>query len=140
MCQPKLMILLFVGISAFSLAGCKNLPGSKGTQRAVIGGASGAAVGAVVGGEEHRSLGALIGAALGKAGGYVVGANSDRILGQDRDAAEQAARNSQDRPATAEEAQRATTADVNNDGFVTMDEVVALLAAARSWEHLNVRC
>jgi hypothetical protein len=117
---------LLIGLSATVFVGCENLPGSKGTQGAVVGGASGATVGAVVGGTEHRALGALLGAALGAAGGYVVGANSDRILGKDRDSAQEAARQSQERPATAQDAARATTADVNNDGFVTLDEVVAM--------------
>src|SRR5512142_1330442 len=126
MSKPNLTHLMLVGVSALSLVGCENLPGSKGTQGAVVGGASGATVGAVVGGEHHRLLGALLGGAVGSAGGYVVGANSDKILGRDRNSAEQAARHAQEHPATAQEALRATTADVNNDGFVTMDEVVAM--------------
>jgi hypothetical protein len=109
-----------------TMTGCENLPGDKGTQGAVIGGTGGAAVGAAVGGSEHRLLGALLGGALGAAGGYVVGANSDRILGKDRDSASEAARKSQEMPATAQDALQATTADVNNDGFVTLDEVVAM--------------
>lgn len=129
MSKSNIRNVALVGLSALSLVGCENLPGSKGTQGAVIGGASGATVGAVVGGEKHRLLGALIGGAAGAAGGYVIGANSDRILGKDKDSADQAARNSQEHPATAEEASRATTADVNGDGFVTLDEVVAMKQA-----------
>jgi hypothetical protein len=71
-------------------------------------------------------LGALIGAALGAGGGYIIGANSDRILGRDRESAERASRRAQTSPATVQDARTATTADLNNDGFVTMDEVVAL--------------
>jgi uncharacterized membrane protein YebE (DUF533 family) len=123
---------LLVGLSALSLVGCENLPGSKGTQGAVIGGASGATVGALVGGHEHRLVGTLLGGALGAAGGYVVGANSDRILGRDQSSAEEAARRSQEHPATAQDALRSTTADLNNDGFVTLDEVVAMRDAGLS--------
>jgi len=126
MSKPNLTNLILVGISALSLVGCENLPGSKGTQGAVVGGAGGAAVGAAVGGSEHRLLGTLLGGALGAAGGYVVGANSDRILGRDHDTAQEAVRRSQEHPATAQDALRASTADVNNDGFVTLDEVVAM--------------
>ena len=124
--------LFLAASTAFCLVGCENLPGDKGSQGAVIGGAGGATVGAAVGGSEHRLLGALLGGALGAAGGYVVGANSDRILGRDRDSADEAARTSQQMPATSQDALQATTADVNQDGFVTLDEVVAMKEAGFS--------
>jgi osmotically inducible lipoprotein OsmB len=114
-------------ISISALVGCSNLPGSAGQQGAVIGGASGAAVGAAV--SKNRALGAVIGGAVGAAGGYVVGANKDKILGKDHEGASEAARKSQDAPATADQARTATSADINNDGFVTLDEVVALKQA-----------
>lgn len=129
MSKPNTFNLVLVGLAALSLVGCENLPGSKGTQGAVIGGTGGAAVGALAGGEHHRLLGALIGGALGTAGGYVVGANSDRILGHDQNGARQAARNSQEHPATPQQALAAPTADINGDGFVTMDEIVAMKQA-----------
>jgi hypothetical protein len=109
--------------------GCEQLPGTHQQQGAAIGGLGGAAVGAAIGGEHHRLLGALLGGALGAGGGYLIGANSDRITGQDTAAAEQANRNAQARPATAQDALNATTADLNGDGFVTMDEVVAMKQA-----------
>ena len=71
----------------------------------------------------------MLGGAIGAGGGYVIGANSDRITGRDRAGAEQAVRSAQTRPATAEDALRAQTADLNSDGFVTLDEVVAMRAA-----------
>jgi hypothetical protein len=104
--------------------GCENLPGSKGTQGAVVGGATGAAVGVAV--AENNLLGALIGGIIGAGGGYLIGANVDKITGKDRQAAEEANTRAQRNPATAEQARAATTADINSDGFVTMDEVVAL--------------
>jgi osmotically inducible lipoprotein OsmB len=132
MSKPNLTNLFIVGLAALSLAGCQNIPASKGTQGAVVGGVGGATVGALVGGEHHRLLGALLGGALGSAGGYVVGANSDRILGHDQSGAEAAARRSQEHPATPAEALRAPTADLNGDGFVTMDEIVAMRNAGFS--------
>ena len=131
MSNLNLRMLLLVGVSAASLVGCENLPGSKGTQGAVIGGTGGAAVGAAVAGH-NRLLGALIGGAVGGAGGYLVGANSDRIMGRDHASAAEAVRRSQEHPATAQDALRATTADLNNDGFVTLDEVVAMRDAGLS--------
>jgi hypothetical protein len=118
-------------VGAF-LVGCENLPGNKPTQGAVIGGASGAAVGAAVGGSKNRAAGAIIGGVLGAAGGYVVGANSDKILGKDKDNAEVAATRAKSNPATAEQARTARTADVNTDGFVTLDEVAAMKDAGLS--------
>jgi hypothetical protein len=106
--------------------GCSNLPGTKGQQGAVIGGAGGAVAGAAIGGKENRLLGALIGGAVGAGGGYLVGANSDRIMGRDEAAAQQAIQDAQSSPATVQQARNAITADLNGDGFVTLDEVVAM--------------
>ena len=110
--------------------GCEQLPGSKGTQGAVVGGAAGAAVGAAV--AKNNLLGALIGGLIGAGGGYLIGANIDKITGKDTAGAEQANTRAQNNPATAEQARNATSADVNHDGFVTMDEVVAMKKAGLS--------
>jgi hypothetical protein len=120
--------------AAFSLAaaplmsGCESLPGSRTEQATVIGGAGGAAVGAILA-KENRLLGALIGGALGAGAGYLIGAKTDWFDGDDEDARDEAAesvQNAQNNPATAEQARRARTADINNDGFVTMDEIIAM--------------
>jgi hypothetical protein len=116
----------------FSSTGCKQLPGSPGAQGAAIGGAGGAAAGAAIGGEHHRALGAVVGGVLGAGGGYVIGANSDRIKNHDSTGADEAMRKAQTSPATPEQALNATTADLNKDGFVTMDEVVAMKRAGLS--------
>ena len=112
-----------------SMAGCSELPGNRQQQGTVIGGASGAAVGAIAGGEKHRLLGALLGGALGAAGGYVIGAESNKISTTNRTAAVAANNNAQSKPATVQDVNNSTTADLNHDGFVTLDEVVALSAA-----------
>jgi uncharacterized protein YcfJ len=114
------------------ITGCAELPGSDEQQGAVIGGASGAAVGAAVGGSKNRAAGAIIGGVLGAAGGYVIGANSDKILDKDRDRAESAGRRARTEPVTVEQARSARTADVNSDGYVTLDEVVAMKDAGLS--------
>ncbi len=121
-----------IALAAVFFVGCEELPGSKGTQGAVIGGASGAAVGAAVGGEKNRAAGAIVGGVLGAAGGYVLGANSDKILGKDKESAESAGQRAKTTPVTAEQAKTARTADVNNDGFVTLDEVAAMKDAGLS--------
>lgn len=117
-------------ICILGLAGCSSLPGSDEQQGAVIGGATGAAVGAAV--TKNRALGAVIGGAVGAAGGYVIGKNKEKITGDDSDDGQQeetAAVRAQQTPATPDQARSATTADVNSDGFVTLDEVVAMKQA-----------
>jgi hypothetical protein len=115
------LIVVFVG--------CQNLPGSRKTQGAVIGGAAGAAAGAAIA-KDNRALGAVLGGLLGAGGGYVIAAKTDKT--HDTDSAAQAMRKSQENPATPEEARKAMTADLNYDGFVTLDEVVAMKQAGFS--------
>jgi hypothetical protein len=126
--SPIFQALLSLSAVALLLGstGCSNLPGTKEQQGAVIGGVGGAAAGAAIGCKEHRFLGALLGGALGAGGGYVIGANSDKITGKDTSGAQTATQSAQTTPATAEDARTASTADLNRDGFVTLDEVVAM--------------
>jgi hypothetical protein len=102
----------------------------------VIGGAAGAATGAVIAGPDRRALGALLGGLLGAGGGYVIAARTDRIEGDDRAGAEAAAQRAQVNPATPQDALTATTADLNQDGFVTLDEVIAMHQAGLSDEEM----
>ncbi len=108
------------------LAGCAQVPGERKTQGAVIGGAAGAAAGAAVA-KNNRALGAVIGGVLGAGGGYVIAGKTDKA--NDHEGATKAMRKSQENPATAEDARKAMSADLNMDGFVTLDEVVALKQA-----------
>jgi Glycine zipper 2TM domain len=124
----KTLTVLMAGL-ALAGSGCRQLPGTSGEQGAAIGGVGGAATGALIGGEHHRLLGALLGGALGAGGGYLIGANKNRILGHDTQAAQTAVQSAQAHPATPEMALNAPTADLNGDGFVTMDEVVAMKRA-----------
>jgi hypothetical protein len=113
--------------------GCEDLPGGEKEQGAVIGGVGGAAAGAAIA-SENRALGALIGGLLGAGGGYLIGSEMEKADGDDQDVEEarEAVQEAQQDPATAAEAQQATTADINNDGFVTLDEVVAMDKAGYS--------
>ena len=67
-----------------------------------------------------------------RGGGYVIAAKTDRISNKDTQGAQAAATKAQTTPATAQEALNATTADVNRDGFVTLDEVIAMKQAGLS--------
>jgi len=132
MSKPISIQLIAVALAGALLTGCENLPGNKPTQGAVIGGATGAAAGAVIGGEKHRAMGAVLGGVVGGAGGYVIGANSDKILGRDHEDAEKVGQRAKTTPVTAEQARAASTADVNGDGYVTLDEVTAMRDAGLS--------
>jgi hypothetical protein len=126
-----LLLALAAFASVAPMHGCESLPGEPGTQGAVIGGATGAVLGAVLL-EDNRLLGALIGGALGAGGGYLIGAKTDWFEGDDdddkevRDKAQRAVDKARNNPASVEDAKQARTADINNDGFVTLDEVIAL--------------
>src|SRR5687768_473850 len=117
------------------LTGCESLPGNDEQQGTAIGGLSGAAAGALIGGSDNRLIGTLIGGALGAGGGYLIGANKDKITGKDKDSKEakeeaiKASERAERNPAKAEDVDRAKTADLNDDGFVTLDEVVAMRQA-----------
>ena len=118
---------------ALPLGSCESLPGTRTQQSTAIGAAAGAAGGALVAGSGNRLVGALIGGALGAGAGYLIGAKTswfERDDGDDR--ARAAIEAAQARPATADSAKGASTADVNSDGFVTFDEIVAMDKAGLS--------
>jgi len=135
MLKTRFLKLFIVAPFVFALVACENMPGNRNQQGAVIGGAAGAAAGAAVA-KEHRLLGALIGGALGAGGGYVIAAKTDKINENDQESAKTATRKSRENPATAEDARQAMTADLNLDGFVTLDEVAALKEAGFSDEKM----
>lgn len=114
------------------LAGCENLPGDEKTQGAVIGGVGGAIAGAALGGRHNQVLGALLGGAVGAGGGYLIGANWDKITGHKDEDARYANDRAQREPARPEDVRHSDTADLNRDGFVTLDEVVAMQKARLS--------
>ncbi|HYE01935.1 MAG TPA: YtxH domain-containing protein [Phycisphaerales bacterium] len=113
-----------VGSTVLPMAGCEDLPGDPETQGAVAGGAGGAVIGAAV--AENSLLGALIGGVLGAGAGYLIGAQVEKVRDKDTEGASEAVREAQTSPATSLEARSAATADINSDGFVTLDEVVAM--------------
>ena len=132
MIKRKLMCgMLISSLSLAPLMGCEQLPGDKKTQGAVIGGAGGALAGAALG-KNNRLVGGLIGGALGAGGGYLVGSQLKKNDARNRDEAYQASDRDRDNPPTAREVERARTADLNDDGYVTLNEVVAMREAGLS--------
>ena len=131
--------LLMASLALAPLAGCDNLPGNKKEQGAVIGGVGGAVAGSALA-KNNRLLGALIGGALGAGGGYLIGSSLDKSdPSKNREEAVRADRRARDNPATVDDARRARTADINGDGYVTMDEVVAMGKAGLSDDEMITR-
>jgi hypothetical protein len=124
MIKKTLPLLLAGSLALAPLTGCESLPGDRETQGAVIGGLGGALAGGLIGGSDNRLLGVLIGGALGAGTGWLIGSQLEKA--DDRDDARRAVERAQTDPATAAEARAATTADINNDGYVTLDEVIAM--------------
>ncbi len=117
-------VFVVAGALTLSVVGCRHLPEDSARRGAAIGGAAGAVTGAII--ADNTLVGAVLGGLLGAGGGYVIGAEMDRVEDGDRAGAEEAARRAERRPVTAAQARQADTADINNDGFVTLDEVVAM--------------
>ena len=130
------LLISSIGMAPLTgLTGCEQLPGDEKTQGAVIGGAGGALAGVLIGGEDNRLLGGLIGGVLGAAGGYVIGSQIEKNRrGNDDDYQDAVKASDRDRrdPPKASDARRARTADLNDDGFVTLNEVVAMEDAGLS--------
>lgn len=122
------------------VVGCSSLPGDEKSQGTVIGGIGGALAGAAVAGDDDRAAGALIGALAGAGGGYLIGTKVDEKNDQDaqkkREEALRASKNAETNPVAADAAKAAKTADVNDDGFVTLDEVIAMEEAGLSDEDM----
>src|SRR2546421_8754302 len=131
--------LVMGSIGLAPLAGCENLPGNKKEQGAVIGGVGGAVAGGALA-KNNRLIGALIGGALGAGGGYLIGSSLDKSdPNKNRDEATRADKRARDNPATASDARNARTADINGDGYVPMDEGVAMAKAGLSDDEMITR-
>src|SRR5947209_3076616 len=72
---------------------------------------------------------AKIGADLGPAGGWLVGVSSEHLARDSAAQADEANRRAEQRPASPADVKAAATADLNQDGFVTVDEVLAMKRA-----------
>ncbi len=122
----RTLTTILLAAAAFWLSACQSLPGTRTQQTTGAGTAIGAAVGASA--ADNDLVGALLGGAAGAAGGYLIGARTD-WFGNKPDshaAAQQAVQNARMNPATVADVRNADTADLNGDGFVTMDELIAM--------------
>jgi hypothetical protein len=138
--MQRLATFVLFGTLVTALTSCESLPGSRNQQSTAIGGVAGAAAGALIGGEGNRIAGALIGGALGAGAGYLIGAQTDWFESDDGDReARRAIENARSDPATVADVADARTADLNSDGFVTFDELVAMDQAGLSDSEMLAR-
>ena len=79
--------------------------------------------------KEAAAVARVADGAAGLEGGCLIGMTRAMIDGRRQDLAKRANDDAQQRPATLAEAKDCATADLNNDGFVTLDEVVAMRRA-----------
>lgn len=120
-----------VMVAAF-LVGCAQLPYDRTTQTTVAGGAAGAAAGAILAGDDDEAMGAVLGGILGAAAGYVIGARTDWFGDGREDELNRAVNDARNDPATVEDVYGSYDADLNDDGLVTQDELIALSNAGLS--------
>ncbi len=76
----KTILFPAIAATALMIGACESNGQYRGTARdAAIGGAVGAAGGAIIAGDGNRTQGAVIGGALGAAAGALYGCNRDRV-------------------------------------------------------------
>jgi MFS family permease len=106
-----------------AMTGCEALPGRPREQGAI----AGAIIGGVIGGVTAGTwwAGALIGAGIGLVGGWIIGFVVEEWFGWEG-RPPRAAIEMPMAPATPEQALAAQTADINGDGVVSLDEMLAM--------------
>jgi hypothetical protein len=127
---------LCVILSAFAgLNGCESNTG-RGAAAGGAGGAitGGAAAGAAAG-APAAGVGAVAGAAIGATAGAILGSAKDRTEEQRARATAMSQRN----PALASAVVSGGNADLNDDGFVTTDEIIAMHKAGLSDQEIIAR-
>lgn len=113
-------------LAAVLLAGCAQLPYDTTTETTVGGAAVGAAAGAVLAGEDDTLLGVLLGGLAGAAAGHVIGARTDWFEQGNEDEFNDTLDDAVGESITAEDVYDSADADLNNDGLVTTEELVAM--------------
>ncbi len=128
MLLKKWLLGVSTAVLAGAAAGCQNYPEVPAGDRTVLGG-SAMAAGAVI----PRDGGLLTTLTSGsEGGGLLVGADWQKIREHASREAVAAANKAKSSPASAADVSKSSTADLNRDGFITLDEIVALRQAGLS--------
>lgn len=94
---------------------------------------------AVTANPEQSALATLASQSGGPGGGWIIAASRQNIDQHSLGSAQQADRQAQQRPAGTGDVERSDNADLNADGFVTLDEILALKRAGLTSEQLISR-
>jgi hypothetical protein len=122
---------LLTALASVLTVGCAHQSGHAKHPGTQPGDADVATAGASLPRNDHP-IASLLGGSLGAGGGFLMGVSRDTIE-QDRARARadamKASQRAEKSPAKPEQVDKAKTADLNDDGFVTIDEVVAMRQA-----------
>lgn len=94
---------------------------------------------AVPANSQQSALASLAARVGGPGGGWIIAATPDHIQQRSLGSAQQANRLAEQQPAGPGDVERSDNCDLNADGFVTMDEVLALKRAGLTTEQLTTR-
>lgn len=133
MCIGKWLWGAFVsGAGVVMLAGCSNFPTVPTGSSGAIGQGS---MSAAHLSQDDSILASLVGGERAGAK-YLVGADWSMLKNGARQQASAAVRKAEISPASAADVARSRTADLNNDGFITLDEVIAMRQAGLSEQQM----
>ena len=121
------LALLILPLAAFFI-GCESTSGNSNSQGKVVSEPSGTAPSRSWPTAKIETGHSSTVNVLGQSGGYIIASKSGHPAKDDPHVL-QATRKAQENPATPQDAKRAMTGDLNNDGFITLDEVVAMKQA-----------
>lgn len=135
----KTPIAVLIVLVTVPFASCESPPRPGTDEPPAVSAAGTAAASAAIEGKGNRIASALIGS-TGGAAGSLIGAKTDWFATEDgKRQARQAIERARQKPATVEDVARAQSADLNSDGFVTFDELVAMKQAQLDDEDLLQR-
>jgi hypothetical protein len=134
-------ICLLSGLAAIASGGCAFIHYDKGAgpPAAPADPTTQPPAAAVPAGAERTALSSLAAQVGGPGGGWIIAATPQHIDQHTLGSAQQANRLAEQQPARPADAERSDSCDLNGDGFVTMDEVLALKRAGLTTEQLITR-
>lgn len=135
--RPVFMIFSLLALTALHAGGCAFIRYDKGAGPADPALQAPPAAAPATG--QQTALTSLAARVGGPGGGWIIAATTDHIQQQSLGSAQQANRMAEQQPAGPGDIERADNCDLNGDGFVTMDEVLALKRANLTDEQLITR-
>jgi hypothetical protein len=137
--MPKPMTVVQLVLSGWAVplfCGCAFIHYDKGAGPNVNAGQQPAAVNA---NPEQSALAMLASQSGGPGGGWIIAASRQNIEQHSLGSAQQADRQARQQPAGIADIERSDNADLNGDGFVTLDEILALKRAGLTSEQIITR-